>query len=400
MTRQVWILNHFAVPQGEPGGTRHTELFAMLTDWEYLIFAARNNPTTRKRQRDHVGFRFVPVTSYSSNGISRILNWASYAVNATTYAVAAGIRKRPHVIYASSPHLLAGLAGATLARFFRVPLVLEIRDLWPKVLVDMGQVSECSLVYRILRQLELRLYAEAMRVVVLTEGVRRALVEQGIPENQIVLIPNAADPSFFVVGSDRDEDRSELGFRGFTFIYAGAHGPANGLDLVLDAARELRTQGRNDISIALVGDGLERVRLMNQARADGLTNVTFREPVAKSEVPRLLHAADAGLHCLADLPLFRYGVSPNKIFDYMAAGLPVLTNTPGEMAALIATARSGVATQPSGLADGMKQLADASFEARTAWGEAGISFMSEHQSRSAMARRLHGLLSSVAGQPR
>ena len=134
--RRVLVLNHFAVPRDQPGGTRHIDLFSRLPGWDFAIIASRLNLSTRKAQQPADGFVFVPVVPYRSNGVSRVLNWASYAVTATFAALR---QPRPDVVYASSPHLLAGLAGWTVARVRRARFILEIRDLWPQVLVEMEE---------------------------------------------------------------------------------------------------------------------------------------------------------------------------------------------------------------------------------------------------------------------
>jgi len=389
--RRVLVLNHFAVPLGEPGGTRHTELFSALPGWDHLIVAARTNPSTRRAQQNRPGFRFVPVTPYGSNGIARIGNWVSYALTATVSCLLS-FRRRPDVVYASSPHLLAGLAGAIIAGAFRRPLVLEIRDMWPKVLVDMGQLAESSPIFKVLSKIESTLYRRADRIVVLADGVRRILIGVGVPAAKIELIPNAADPEYFETEVSRDQARKRYGFGKTTFVYTGAHGPANGLDLLLDAAA-----GAGDAAdIVLVGDGVSRPGLIERARGMGLSNVRFLDPIPKTEIPVLLCAADVGVHCLADVALFHYGVSPNKVFDYMAAGKPVLTNTPGDVAALVQGAGAGVAVQPTNLADGIQQMLSAGAAQREIWGANGKSFIAREQSRKAMAGRLCTLLNSVA----
>ncbi len=158
-------------------------------------------------------------------------------------------------------------------------------------------------------------------------------------------MPNGSDPAMFAVDDDRDTLRQRYGMTGFAVVYAGAHGPANGLGLVLDAAEQLQNDAP-DVEFVLVGDGVDKEALVAEAAQSGLTNVRFLDPIPKSEMPGLLAAADAGLHVLADVPLFRYGVSPNKLFDYMAAGLPVVTNCPGEVEAIVTSAEAGIAVEP------------------------------------------------------
>ncbi|MEV1328684.1 glycosyltransferase family 4 protein [Micromonospora costi] len=383
--RRVLVFNHFAVSPGYPGGTRHVELFSRLPGTSYTIIAGRRNLITGLPQRVEPGFRLVAVTPYRGNGLGRVVNWASYAVTATV----AGLRQpRPDVVFASSPHLLAALSGWVVATVRRTPFVLEIRDLWPRVLVDMGTLSETSLAYRALERLERFLYRRCDRVVIMAPGIRAALEAKGVAPEKIAYIPNAADPEDFVPGADRDELRRRYGFTRRTAVYAGAHGPANGLDLLLDAAAAVP-----EIDVVLVGSGVEKSRL--RAAAHDMRNIRFLDPVPKTEIPDLLHAADVGVHVLADVELFRAGVSPNKVFDYMAAGLPIVTNSPGIVGDLVLGAGAGHVTPPTHLAHGLTQMLQASPDELAKMGAAGRRWIRANQSRTAMARALGELLASL-----
>ncbi len=391
--RRVLVLNHFAVPRSSPGGTRHVELFGRLEQWDAVILASNRNLLTGNVDERDDSIRMVWTTPPAANGAARKVHWASYAVT----AVLAGLRQPTDLVYASSPHLLAGLAGWTLAKVKRVPLIIEVRDLWPQVLADMGQLPAASWLYRALKVLERFLYRQADAVVILAEGNRAAVVADGARADRVVFLPNGADPADFEVAEDRETLRSRYGMEGVVFLYAGAHGRANGLDLVLDAAEELR-DSHSEISFWLVGDGLLKKDLQADAARRGLTNVVFRDPVPKQEMPALLAAADVGLHVLADVPLFRNGVSPNKLFDYMAAGLAVLSNTPGEVAELVTDAGGGLAVAPPGIADGSVRLAEMGVPGRSAMGRSGQQFIHEHRSRTVIADRLDILLNHAASR--
>ena len=385
------MLNHFAVPREAPGGTRHAELVANFERWRATIIAGNRNLLTRHKTRFDSAFRPVWVWPYTGNGPTRVLNWLSYAVTSFVAGVRAG---RVDLVYASSPHLLAGLSGWLLARSRRVPFVLEIRDLWPDVLVDMGALNESSIVLRLLRGLEHFLYGQAARIVVLTQGVADHLKTLNIDANRVVVVPNGADPEDFRPPASREDLRARFDFDGFVAVYAGAHGPANGLSLVLDAAADLQaTEPR--IHFVLVGDGVEKPALTERAEREGLSNVRFLDPVAKRDMPALLNAADAGLHVLADVALFRYGVSPNKLYDYLAAGLPALTNTPGEVSAIVMEAGAGVAVAPDGIGEGLLTLARASQKQRWSWGENGRRWMEANRSRRASAAKLEAMFDDL-----
>jgi glycosyltransferase involved in cell wall biosynthesis len=391
----VVVLNHFAVPADAPGGTRHVELFSRLKDWDAVVLAAPRSLISGERTVSSDGIWRAVWAPPARGPATRVLSWAAYSVTALACGL---LSRRPDVVYASSPHLLAGLSGLVLARLRRAHFVLEVRDLWPQVLIDMGELGEGSGMARALRALEELLYSRAEAIVVLAPGVEHDLASRGFA-GKVTLIPNGADPEDFAPGAARTELRRRFGLEGFVVAYAGAHGRANGLDLVLDAAQEIQNTAPQ-VRFLLVGDGSLKPHLVARAQHEGLANVTFMDPVPKREVPALLGAVDAGLHVLADVALFRYGVSPNKLFDYMAAGLPVITNTPGEMAAMVESAGAGIAVTPAGIADGVLALANASPEQLQQWGDAGRRFMTDHASRSAMATRLGQLLATVSGNAR
>lgn len=388
---KVVVLNHFAQPVSSPGGTRHVELFSRLQHWDALVIAANRNLLSGARVRAGGVLRTVPVTPYSGNGIGRIVNWVSYAV--TSFVRAVTIRK-VDVVYGSSPHLLAALSAWAVARIRRVPFVLEIRDLWPKVLVDMGAMAPTSRVYRLLERLETFLYLRADRIVIMAQGNRSHLLDRGVDRYRVEFIPNGADSADFQPSADREALRERYGFEGTVAVYAGAHGPANGLDLLVEAARDASADVP-DLTVVLVGDGAVKAHLVEMVRAEGIGNVRFLDPVPKSEIPDLLAAADIGVHCLADVELFRSGVSPNKLFDYMAAGLPVITNTPGETAAFVEDSTGGLAIAPGGLGVGLAELASMNSDDRAALGRAGQDFLARTRSRTAMAACIEELLNEV-----
>jgi glycosyltransferase involved in cell wall biosynthesis len=393
MKKRVLVLNHFAVHRGSAGGTRHVELFGRLRDWDACVIAAdRNLQTGKKEVIRSASFRTVPTTPFSSRYATRVINWVSYGLSA--FVVGLSEQERPAIVYGSSPHLLAGLAALGVARLRRARFILEIRDIWPLILAEMAVLDRASRTYRSLERLERFLYRKADTVVVLAEGTAARLTEFGVPSSKICVIPNGAEPADFVPSTPRDEMRLRLSLSGFVVVYAGSHGAANGLELVLDAAAELRDE-LTDLTFLLVGDGPTKASLERRTASEQLGNVIFLEPVPKAQIADILGAADVGLHVLADVPLFRYGVSPNKIHDYMAAGLPVLTNTMGEVAELVAQADAGLAVEPDQLARGVRSLRAASDEQRQRWGVAGQDFLAAHRSYSVLAQRLETLLDSI-----
>ena len=388
---RVLVFNHFASPRGAPGGTRHVELYGTLPGWSCEIIAANRNYLTRQRQESYrpsptTRYRTVWTLPYSGNGPARILNWASYVLTATAVGL---LTKRPTVVVGSTPHLLAPLAAWFIARVRRVPFVLEVRDLWPEVLVEMGQLTAGSRLHRALEGLARWVVARADVVITNAPGVRDEFVERGLDPSRVHLVSNGADVLAPLNDGDRDRFRAalELAADDLVVVYAGAHGPANGLDLALDAAADLaRTDP--DVRFVFVGDGPAKEALVAKASRDGLSNVRFDPARPKDEMPQVLGAADIGLHVLADVGLFTYGVSPNKVFDYMAAGLAVLTNNPGTIGDLVTDTDAGVAVAPHGIADGVRALVAVGAAERAAMGERGRAMIAREY---AVAPRLVAL---------
>jgi glycosyltransferase involved in cell wall biosynthesis len=188
-------------------------------------------------------------------------------------------------------------------------------------------------------------YRSATSLVALSPGIHRGINRIVKDESKITMIPNGCDIDLF----SRQEPRWRPdGVRpsDLMAVFTGSHGLANGLDAVLDAAKLLKQRGRDDIKIVLVGDGSQKKALQDRARSEQLTNVVFVPNVTKNKIVGLLAEADLGLQILANVPAFYDGTSPNKFFDYLAAGLPVLINYPGWLAETVEARECGVGIEP------------------------------------------------------
>lgn len=391
----IWV-NHFAVAPKDGGGTRHFEISRALRarGWDVTIAAADFNLQTRRYTRrpetdrspiseivDGVKFKWLWSAQYERNDWRRGWNWLSFS-QMLLRSTSSGIR--PDVVIGSSPHLLAALASSRLAARWRVPFVFEVRDLWPESMVAAG--GRKGPAYHVFDRIAKHLYARADRIVCLARGTMSHLKDRGVDPQKMVYIPNGVDVDAF-------EPRTAQLRDSFTLVYAGAHGPANGLETVLQAAEILKD--RQAIRFLLVGDGPAKQDLITSARERGLTNVEFRPPVPKLEIPQLFGEADAGLMVLRNTPLFAYGVSPNKLFDYFGASLPVVCNVPGEVAGMLAAAKGGEQAEPGSaqsLADAIVRLYERSHEERAEMGRSAREWVTREHSREVLADRLDGML--------
>jgi len=249
------------------------------------------------------------------------------------------------IIFATSTPLTIAVPGICSRLFTRRPFIFEVRDLWPELPRAMGVVTN-PVALTALGALEWLAYHSASHLIGLSPGICEGIRRRGVTAEKITLIPNGADIDLFrpAERGTRSRPLSENG--PFIAMFSGAHGLANGLDAALDAAKVLLAWRRDDIKLVFTGDGARKPHLMERARREGLVNCVFLDPVPKLEMARKLAAADAGLMLLANIPSFYYGTSPNKFFDYIACGLPVINNYPGWLADMVAEWHCGIAIPP------------------------------------------------------
>ena len=226
----------------------------------------------------------------------------------------------------------------------------------------------------------------------LARGTGEYLERRGIPAEKLAYVPNGVDLNAFGGGGERPARE------GLTLVYAGAHGPFNGLDAVLGAAELLRDRA---VRFLLVGDGPSKAELVASAQARGLRNVEFRDPVAKVRMPALLAEADAGLMVLREADRFSFGVSPNKLFDYLGAALPVVCNVPGEVAGMLAASGAGVQASDASaaaLAAAIARMESAGHDARRRMGARGREWVGAEHGRDVLGSNLDELLRREIGR--
>lgn len=407
--RRVWIVNHYANTPDLPGGTRQYELAAELVaaGFEATVFSADFNLALRRGSKvpngrlaaeesvEGVTFVWVKVVPYQQNDWRRVLNMLSFAF--ALLWIGAG-RARPDLIVGSSPHLFAAAAARVVAWWRSTLFYFEVRDLWPQVLIDMGGKSESALMVRTLRVLERFLYTSSRRVIVLAQGAVDYVVARGATAQRTHWLPNATDLEGFKPTRSRLEVLQSFGLEPdrFYVTYAGAHGEANALGTVVEAARLLEqtsSDSRDTPIFLLIGDGPEKAAL--QARAQGLSSIKLLPAVPKAQISDVLNASDALLITLRDVPLFRYAVSPNKLFDYFAAAKPVIASVGGDVAQLVTEHGVGVGVTPESfqeLADAALKMANTSADQLEAMGRSGRALAEQRFSRKAVALQLIALL--------
>jgi glycosyltransferase involved in cell wall biosynthesis len=265
----------------------------------------------------------------------------------------------PDVVFATHTPLTIGLAGLTVGQYFKVPFVFEVRDLWPEALVNIGALKNALAIWWLERMAK-KIYTGAKYIVALSPGMKDGIIRMGVPADKITVIPNASDLDLFNPDIDGSAQHQQLGLKDrFAAIYFGAMGLANGLEYVVEAARILTKRGNNNIVLVLLGSGGKRAELEKLASEYELKNVIFSNPAPnKEQLAQIVAGCDV---CLTIYKATKeHTWSPNKMFDALAAGKPVLINVPGWLGETIEKNNCGRyvnASRPEMLADALEEFA-------------------------------------------
>jgi glycosyltransferase involved in cell wall biosynthesis len=404
---RVLIVTHYFPPET---GAPQARLSGLAATWAAdgdevtVLTGMPNHPTgvlpqsyrgaVRRRERRD-GYRVIRTWLYATpnEGVARkTLGHLSFAAS----SVVLGWRASgpADVVVVSSPAFFSILSGWLLARLKRARFVVEVRDLWPAIFVELGVLTNRRII-GMLERLELAAYAAADQVVVVSEGFRADLLRRGVPPEKVHTIRNGVDLGRFTsvpeTPVDRDALRARLGAGpdDCLVLYAGTHGISQELPAVADAAALL--DGRA-IRFAFVGDGADKKRLQRRVAELGLRNVALLPGVPHAEMPALLAAGDICLVPLRNVPLFATFI-PSKMFEYLAAGKAVVGSVTGEAAQILAEAGAVlVPPEDSGsLAAAIAALA-ADPQLRTEIGRVGRAFAERCYDRAALAREYRKIL--------
>ncbi len=363
----IYFHQHFSTPKGSAGIRSYEMARRLLARGHEVTMVCGSygggetglsQPFVRGRRRGTVeGIDIVEFNLAYSNAdgfVKRGLTFLKFALR----SIGLAFTEKYDVLFATTTPLTAGIPGI-FARWLRgKPFVFEVRDLWPELPRAMGAIRN-PLVLEAMSVLEWASYRSAHRLVGLSPGIVEGIAHRGVPRERIAAVPNGCDLGIFS-GDAQPWRPAEVHATDLMAVFAGTHGMANGLDSVLNAAAELKNRGRGDIKFVLIGQGKLKAGLQARAAREGLDNVVFHDPVNKTKLAGLMAATDLGLQILANVPAFYYGTSPNKFFDYIAAGLPVLNNYPGWLAEIISEHQCGFAVQPdnpAAFADALEQAA-------------------------------------------
>jgi glycosyltransferase involved in cell wall biosynthesis len=400
---RIWMINHYASSPGRAWSTRHVSLAAELVRRGHSVnllassFSHGTRTCKLAGRRGQVGWEhtlgvdigWLRTPPYFDNSFGR--GWNTLVFAWRVLCLPELCKSRPDVIYGSTPSLFAALAGLIVARRVGVPFVLEIRDVWPRTLIDMG-MSRFHPFVMVCAVIERYLYRHSDAIVTLLPDAESYLVAHGAARGRIHWIPNGVNLDL-VPPVVRPKPKEVL-----EVMYAGRYGGGNNPELILEAAARLSQRGGQPLRFRLLGRGPGEPAIRAKQAALGLTNVSLEPPVAKLDVYPLLSQADILVASCPALAVHRFGVSLNKVFDYMAVARPIVyavqsSNHP------VRDAGCGIEItpdEPGALADAISALAGMSVEERWQLGLNGRRYAEQNHDFARLAVKLESILAGTS----
>jgi glycosyltransferase involved in cell wall biosynthesis len=382
----------------------HTVTIAAASVSHVRTHAPEIKGTVTEEMIDGIRYLWFKTPAYEGNGLPRVINIFTFVGQLFRYRKWIAKTIKPNVVIASSTYPLDMIPARAISQQYHAKLVFEVHDLWPLSLIEVGGMSKYHPFILLLQWAENFTYRNADKVVSVLPKAMEHMLQHGMRSDQFVYIPNGVD---VVAWQDRpnelpNEHKQALSIlkekKHFLVGYTGAHGLANALDYFIDAAYQMQ---EDPVSFVLVGKGPEKEKLMLKVNSRKQTNVIFLPPVEKRSIPVILQEMDALYIGLGGNPLFRFGVSPNKLIDYMMAAKPVIYGIQAGND-MVAESRCGISIppeKPEEIARAVLQLMSLSAEARKQMGQKGrVYILANHDYRMLAKQFLASLERSTYGQ--
>lgn len=394
---KLFLINQHSITGEMPGVTRHFDICKKLKNYriETTIFSSsfshysetQVHVESRYQIANNSGIRFVWIKSNSyRNFISRIFTFLAFYYQ--VISVAKEIDDKPDIVVGSSPSILAAFAGLKIAKFYKVPFILEIRDLWPEVLILIGGRKN-YLLYLFLKIIEWQLYKNSKAIIFLMPNARDYLLARGIERKRLYWISNGVDLSYFPKTKKNDRGKK------FIVTFAGSLNKSNDVKTMIKAAKYISEE---NIEFQIIGTGRMKDRLVSLSNKLNLKNLKFLGSMEKKKVAQYLCQSDLLIFPLIDSRIFKYGICANKLFDYLASGRPIISaaNVPNDY---IRESCCGSTIEPENsilMAEEILKFYKLTDEQRDKIGKRGRAFVIKHFKIDDLARRFAEVILSVA----
>lgn len=396
---KILLIHQYFLGKDDPGGSRFNQFVKYWEEQghEITVVAGTVHYTTGKKEEKYKGkwiveeeysknvkvLRTYVSEAYNKSFIGRLWGYFSFtfsSLTATLFKV-----KRHDIVIVTSPPLFVGVTGILTKWFKRIPMIFEVRDLWPESAIDTGVLKSKPLI-KMAYFVEKISYRFATKINVLTPAFRNVLMnKKGISKDKITFIPNGADLDIFKPSLRDNWVREKYGLQDkFVITYMGAHGLANNLDSLLNVAKACEEYG--DIVFLLIGDGMEKARLEQRAVNEDIKNIVFIDSQSKAVIPDFCNASDICTAVLKKVDTFKT-VYPNKVFDYMSCAKPILLGIDGVARELVEESKCGVYVDPEDTIQFKETILEL-YENREKLSEMGLQgyeYVQKHFSRKVLA---------------
>lgn len=413
-------MNHYALLPDMGGITRHFDFAQELVrrGHEVTIFASsfdlklkseKINDNKRFKEEVVNGVRFIWIKTYhyKKNNYGRFINMFSFAFN--SYRVGRKLAQKPDTIIGSSAHPFTCISAYYLSKKYKAKYLTEIRDLWPQTLIDLGSISQDGIAAKAFKLLEKFIYNKAEKIVVLMYNAVEYIKTYGVPKDKIIYIPNGVAVNRYdeII---KEYQKIEILRQGksssidniikehnskFTAAYLGNIGQANSIYTIIEAMKIVKSKGYEDIHILMVGDGVEKAKCIKKSIEYNLDNSIFwYNFIQKQEVPIFLNKIDLCLFNVADYNVLKYGISPNKLFDYLYSGKPVLyaCSASNDIVKMANAGISVPAENPEKLAEALIEFYNMPKSKRDGLGENGRDYIRKNHDIAVLADRFESII--------
>lgn len=323
---KILYLHQYFQTNKSAGGTRSYEFSKYLAKKGYEVNIITGNEVENEEIHENIKV-YSTKTQYSNKMgvIKRVISFFDYMYK--SIKIGRNI-KDIDVVFATSTPLTIGIPGYILSKIKKSKFIFEVRDVWPDVPIELGFIKSKLVIY-LLKKFELFIYKNADQIITLSPGMYNNLLRKGVDESKLTMITNLSNIYLYENIGDLDTIKSELGIEDykFTCIHPGAMGFVNGLDYILDVAKETMKIDE-DVEFILIGDGKEKEHLISRKEKENIYNVKILDSLPKEKVVRLIKASDIGIMCVRNYKILEDN-SANKFFDFLAAGLPIMINYGG-----------------------------------------------------------------------
>ncbi|ODS23378.1 hypothetical protein AB835_09155 [Candidatus Endobugula sertula] len=404
----LWILNHYSGNLRNGMEYRHFFLAKHLRRLGHRVSIVASTyshlfsmpPSTTRlvehEEIDGVEFVWLKVPRYENNGVKRLINMLSYSCSAQFFNLQKYIG-RPDAILGSSPHPFCLLNTLQLAKRFNVPSVAEIRDLWPLMLVELGSIKPNHPLCKVFQSIENKAFREANRIISLWHTADRYMLNHGVSAERYRYLPNGIELEDKIYKGQHpllDAVVQQKAAGRFVAGYGGSHGHANPLQQVIDGCHILQQESVDDIAFFMVGDGPDKADAVTKAKQLGLKNMYWFDSVPKDVIMAFYQELNCTFIGLKDLPLFKYGPTPNKLMDYLAASKPIIYAIRSSFNP-VREHKLGLSIEPDDgqiLAQALKQMRDISPDERLLMGQRARDFAEKEHSYKALSKRLDDII--------